>query len=163
MFRQFLRKWSDRILHLFQIFTPDPFLVARIWRWRGVEIGKNTCIYRNVNIDTGNGIVKIGENCVLTGCTILTHDASTNSHFGIDYGKPSLHKDVFIGNNCFIGYGAIILMGVKVGDRAIVGAGAVVSKNVPEYSVVVGNPARVICTVDELVLKRAKEFSKDLE
>ena len=158
---KFMKRWLDRLLHLYQLFMPNPHIVANIWRWRGVAVGKNTCIYRNVNIDTGNGSVNIGENCVLTGCTLLAHDASTNRYFGLEYGQPSLKKAVKIGDNCFIGHGAIILMGVKVGAGSIVGAGAVVSKDVPENSVVVGNPARVVCTVDELVQRRGIEFGRD--
>jgi acetyltransferase-like isoleucine patch superfamily enzyme len=49
-----------------------------------------------------------------------------------------------IGNDVFIGVGAIILAGLTVGDGAVVGAGAVVSKSVPPYAVVVGNPARIV-------------------
>jgi len=49
-----------------------------------------------------------------------------------------------IGNDVWIGLGAIILSGVTIGDGAVVGAGAVVSRDVPPYAVVVGSPARII-------------------
>lgn len=51
---------------------------------------------------------------------------------------------IFIGRDCWIGAGAVILPGVRIGDGAVVGANAVVTKNVPDFSVVGGNPARVI-------------------
>jgi acetyltransferase-like isoleucine patch superfamily enzyme len=53
-------------------------------------------------------------------------------------------RDVRVGNNVWIGYGAQILRGVSVGDNAIVGASAVVTKDVPANAVVAGAPARVI-------------------
>lgn len=150
----------ERMLRVIQYLSPNPFLVSKIWRLRGVTIGNNTCIYRNVSIDTGNGKVTIGDDCVLTGCTILTHDASTNGYLGINYGSPSPNKDISIGNKCFIGYGAIVLMGVNIGNDVIVGAGSVVTKDIPDGSVAVGNPAKVICTVSELVEKRIIEFEQ---
>jgi maltose O-acetyltransferase len=51
---------------------------------------------------------------------------------------------VTIGNDVWIGYRAIILPGVTVGSGSVIGAGTVVSKDVPEYAVVVGNPARIV-------------------
>ena len=135
--------------------TTDPFKVADLWRKQGVPIGENTCIYRDVKISgEGTEEITIGKNCVLTGCTIIGHDASTNKQLGIGYGSPSPILPIIIEDNCFIGYQAIVLMGVVVGQGSIVGAGAVVTSNVPQGCVVAGNPARVICTVDELVNKR---------
>jgi acetyltransferase-like isoleucine patch superfamily enzyme len=52
--------------------------------------------------------------------------------------------DVIIGNDVWIGYGALILSGVKIGDGAVIGAGAVITKDVEPYSIVTGNPARLI-------------------
>lgn len=75
---------------------------------------------------------------------ILTYDASTNKgRFATKIGQ------VKIGNNVFIGAGAIILCGVSIGDNVIVGAGTVVTHNIPSNLVVGGNPARVISTFDE--------------
>lgn len=62
---------------------------------------------------------------------------------GID-GHPATKGDVIIGNDVWIGYGAIILSGVKIGDGAVIGASAVVTRNVSPYSIVAGNPAREI-------------------
>ena len=62
--------------------------------------------------------------------------------------KPYAHArskgDVIIGNDVWIGYGALILSGVKIGDGAVVGARAIVAKDVPPYAIVVGNPAKII-------------------
>lgn len=144
----------------------DPFRVAEKFRKRGVLIGEGTCVYPNVVMGLGGADpITIGKNCVLTGCAILGHDASTNRFLDI---KKSIQVPVVIGDDCFIGHGSIVLMGVKVGNNCIIGAGSVVTKDVPTGVVVVGNPAKAVCTTDELVEKRLKlaeehpEFFRDL-
>jgi maltose O-acetyltransferase len=149
-----IKRWIDRFLGLILRLTPNPFHVAELWRKIGVKIGDGTCVYRNVILTDGEGLIHIGKNCVLTGCTILAHDASTNRLLGLKYGETSITQQVIIEDDCFIGYGSIVLMGVRVGKGSIVGAGAIVTRDVPPNSVVAGNPARVVCTVDELVKKR---------
>jgi len=146
----------NRIYHKLLIFTTsDPIKIAGIWRKQGMEIGENTYIYRNVTFGrSGKDPIKIGKNCVLTGCTLLGHDASTNRLLGLKPGESSMIQPVIIEDDCFIGYGAIILMGVTVGKGSIVGAGAVVTSDVLPGSVVAGNPARVICTTEELAERR---------
>lgn len=133
---------------------PDPYQVADRWRERGVEIGEGTTIYNVIFGRGGKDPIKVGRNCVLTFCTILGHDASTNAHLGYAVGEGSIRMPVVIEDNCFIGAGAIVLMGVTVGKGSIVAAGAVVTKDVPPGSVVAGNPARVIMSVVDLVDKR---------
>lgn len=54
------------------------------------------------------------------------------------------HNSVSIGENSFIGAGAVILPGTKIGKLCIIGAGAVVKGNIPDYSIVVGNPCRIV-------------------
>jgi len=75
--------------------------------------------------------------------------------------EPVQASPVIIEDDCFIGYHSIILMGVRVGRGSIVGAGAVVTRDVPTNSVIAGNPAKVICTVDELVQKRVQQIRKN--
>ena len=135
---------------------PNPFECAQIYRERGMEIGEGTYIYPNVVFGRGGkDPIVIGKNCVLTGCTILGHDASTRRLLGL---KRSITKPVVIEDECFIGYGAIVLMGVRIGKGSIVAAGSVVTEDVPLGSVVGGNPARVICPVDELLERRRQEI-----
>ena len=55
-------------------------------------------------------------------------------------------KNTFIGKRCFIGANAIIMCGITIGDEVIVGAGAIVTKDVPSNCIVAGNPARILRT-----------------
>ena len=137
------------------LMTRDPLEIAHLWRRQGMSIGSNTYIYRNVEFGrSGKDPITIGSNCVLTGCTVLGHDASTNRALGIKPGEHSIIQPVVIEDDCFIGANAIVLMGVTIGKGSIVGAGAVVTTDVPPSSVVGGNPAKVICSVDELIHRR---------
>jgi|SRR5690554_3091582 len=110
-----------------------PFLLRRLYK---MNIGKNVIISYKAKLDKSinpKGI-HIGNNAwVLANAMILAHAHCRN-----------LKINTIIGNNCVIGINSIILSGVKVGKHVIVGAGAVVTKDVPDYCVVVGNPAKVI-------------------
>ncbi len=123
-----------------------------------MKIDEGTHIFPNVNFGRGgNDPITIGRNCVLTGCTVIGHDASTNQALGLLKNQQrSMVQPVVIEDDCFIGHAAIILMGVTVGRGSIVGAGAVVAKNVPAGSVVAGNPARIVGSLDQLVERRKR-------
>jgi len=94
---------------------------------------------------------------MLTACTILGHDGSV-AVLNKAYNKKldSVGK-VDIKDNVFIGHGAIVLPDVTIGPNAIIAAGAVVSKNVPEGAIVGGVPAKVIGQVDDLVQRLEKQ------
>lgn len=97
--------------------------------------------------------VRVGNNVTLSSCTLLGHDGSVAILSEV-YGKPldSVGK-VDIRDNCFVGHGAIVMPRVTIGPNSIVAAGAVVTRDVAPGVVVGGNPARVICTTDELVAR----------
>lgn len=88
--------------------------------------------------------IYIGDNTlVASGTTILSHE-----HVKRDDKDPRNPwvTNTYIGKNSFIGVGATILPGVKIGDEVIIGASSVVTKDIPSNSVAVGNPAKVIKT-----------------
>lgn len=133
-----------------------------IYKWliaRGFKISKNDRL-RNCGVKIGSNVeiidsyldahflplITIGNNVIITGARILAHDASTKKIIG--YTKIGLVK---IGDNVFIGNGAIILPGTTIGNNVIVGAGAVVGSDVPDNSVVVGNPAKILCAFDDYI------------
>lgn len=90
-----------------------------------LEIGDGTLIASNVSIVGGDH--KFDE--------VGTYIRDTHVDF-----RPG----VTIGRDCWIGHGSIILSGVTIGEGAVIGAGSIVTKNIPAYSIAVGNPAKVI-------------------
>lgn len=122
---------------------------------RGFKHGKNFKMY-DCNIDFGHCyLVEVGDDVILTNCTILTHDGSTKMYTG----KSKIGK-VKIGNRVFVGYNSIILCNVKIGDDVIVGAGYVVTKDIPNNSIVAGNPARVIGKTSDFIEKHKKMMNE---
>ena len=106
-----------------------------------IHCGDN--VYFNVNcvvLDTMK--IKIGSH-VLFGPGVqiyaATHPSDAETRKTLEFSKP-----VTIGDNCWIGGGAIILPGVTIGDNCIIGAASVVTKDVPGNSLAVGNPAQII-------------------
>ena len=107
----------------------------------GLELGSGTFIARNVYLDPGHPwLITIGEESGLSpGVIVMAHDASMKRHMGF-----TRIARVVIGKRVFVGAGAIILPGSRIGDDSIVGAGAVVRGGVPPDSLVVGNPGKVV-------------------
>ena len=100
-------------------------------------------------------LVTLGDNVFISvGAKFLCHDGSTLP-FRKDYPDLELAGEINVGNNVFIGMGALILPNVTIGSRCIVGANAVVTRNVPAGSIVAGNPARRISDTADF-LERAK-------
>lgn len=116
-------------------------------RAAGAEIGDNIDIINSeIDIIGGGNLLSIGSNVTITNARILTHDASTKKFIGYTrIGRVSIGSDVFIGA------GAIILPETTIGNRVIIGAGCVVAKDIPDNSVVVGNPCRIISSVDAYI------------
>lgn len=109
-----------------------------------VTIGKGTTFggVRIVNVGTGNK-VEIGENCLFSD-HIEIWASDTHSIFNKKNEQINKEKPIIIGNDVWIGSRVIILKGTEISNGAIVGMGAIVSKNVPEKSISVGVPNRVI-------------------
>ena len=113
---------------------------------RGLVVGKDFKRMEGVIIDPSHcWHIKIGNNVTLAPRVhILAHDASTWVFLG--YTRVS---NVTIGNNVFIGAGSIVLPGVTIGNNVVIGAGSVVSRDIPEGSVAVGIPAKVVKSLDD--------------
>lgn len=107
-----------------------------------VKIGSGTSINRNSMI---MGVVTIGENCAIApGCCIVgsnhifTDSTLSIKEQGLERKGINIESDVWIGAN------ACVMDGVTIGRGSIIGAGSVVTKNIPSYSIAVGNPCKVI-------------------
>jgi acetyltransferase-like isoleucine patch superfamily enzyme len=125
-------------------------------RSAGTRIGEQVEINTNVmNFGSEPWLIEIGNRVgIAGGVVILTHDGSSRffrdhlsgmNRFGNKFGTVSILE------NCVIGSNAIILPGVTVGPNSIIGAGSVVTKDVLPNTVVAGNPARVLCTLEEYI------------
>src|SRR2546425_13211274 len=119
------------MLHSVVVRFRRQFLI-RVWQ---MDIGEGTIISLSAKLDKTNSRgIHIGKyTAVAFGDAILTHDAVNNRN-----------RDVYIGDNYFIGAHSIILPGVTIGDNCIVSAASVVVRDVPAGSLVTGNPARVV-------------------
>ncbi len=126
------------------VFIAMLFRKIRVLRYRmtGISIPYSTIVERNCLFDKlyPKGI-HIGENCLIaSGVVILSHDHCKRVN-GLPYFAATT-----IGDRCFIGIGAFIMPGIKIGNEVIVGSMAVVTKDVPSNCIVAGNPARIIKT-----------------
>lgn len=122
-------------------------------------IGEDCAIWPYTNV-TNPEYTRLGNNVMLTNCTVLGHDGSIAVLNKAYNKKLDRVGKVDFRDNVFVGHGAIILPNVTIGPNAIVAAGAVVSKNVPEGTIVAGIPARVIGRVDDLVDKLERETAE---
>ncbi len=120
-------------------------------RRNGAVIGDNVSL-NSATIDYKSAaLIEIGNNVTISMANILAHDASTK----ISLGYTKIAKTI-IGSNVFIGAGSIVLPGSRIGNNVIIGAGSVVNGAVPDDSVFVGNPGKVVCSYQEYV-SRNKE------
>ncbi len=105
-----------------------------------LRIGTGTYVNRLTMFDASEEIA-VGNNCMIGPfCYITDHDHGTNPHSLVG-SQPLVGKAVRIGNNVWIGAGAIILKGVTIGDDSVIAAGAVVTRNVAPSERVAGVPA----------------------
>lgn len=132
----------------------------------GVDLfGTPRYIHPSVSFDgKGYSLTHIGDNVVISrGVLLLNHDYSITCGLrtiGSDVTYEAFWlKDIFIDDNVFIGANSTILPGTHIGKNTIVGAGTVVKGTVPENSIIIGNPARIVSHTDEWA--KRKEINKD--
>lgn len=105
---------------------------------RNISIGSHTFIADGVHV-TSHGLVTIGSNVAInSGVRILSA-----SHYLSDPNWTMFSRPITVGDYAWIATGATILPGVNIGYGAVIGAGAVVTIDVPDYALAVGNPARI--------------------
>ena len=124
----------------------------------GAKIGTN-CVVKPSMLGGEPWLITIGNHVLLAGgVKLLTHDGSG---WCLRYGKKNMHMDMWgeitIGNNVYVGTNAIILPNVHITDNVIIGAGAVVSKDITEDGVYVGVPARRVKSFEEWKAKASQK------
>ncbi len=120
-------------------------------RKKGVDIGEGTRFFGMVNVDLSRPkLIHIGRNVsIAQGVTLLTH--------GFEWSVLKMQfpdvvawsEDVTIGDNVFVGLNSTILKGVTIGSNSIIGAGSIVTHDVPSNVVAAGNPCRVIASTQQ--------------
>ncbi len=152
-----------RLLKIFS--APTNMLHAKLFpvsyaKKIGVNISGRVTIYGSsyTMFSSEPYLVTLGDNVFISiGASFVCHDGSTLP-FRKNIPDLELAGEIQIGDNIFIGKGALILPGVTVGNNCIVGANAVVTKSFPEGSIIAGNPARVVRKTEDF-LRRAEQRS----
>jgi acetyltransferase-like isoleucine patch superfamily enzyme len=164
------RRLFNRRLHTDGIAFIGPRVALQIGKTGRIELGRWSWLGLGTKIRCHEGVVSIGAKTVLgQECTISAYQrvsigrecviADRVMMIDFDHGMVEAERpvrlqgiykrDVRVGNNVWIGYGACILRGVTVGDNAVIGTSAVVTTDVPANAIVAGVPARVIRMRDE--------------
>jgi|TARA_R110002003_G_scaffold116_1_gene10059 acetyltransferase-like isoleucine patch superfamily enzyme len=113
-----------------------------------VKLGKNVMVnFNSVFLDTC--LITLGDR-TMVGPNVSFYSATHPLDPLVRNGTrgPELGKEIHVGEDCWIGGNVVILPGVTIGRGSTVGAGSVVTKSVPEFTVVAGNPARVVRKIE---------------
>jgi acetyltransferase-like isoleucine patch superfamily enzyme len=139
-----------------------------------MAVGANTKFVGTQDFGSEPYLISIGSNGLITdGVRFVTHDGGIQvpmlkegAPMDQIYGKKSLFGAISIGNNVFIGVGAILLSNTTIRDNSIIAAGAIVKGDFPENAIIAGNPAKNIGEVDAYYARnrhRILDLSRVLE
>ena len=149
MFKRIKNKLVSFYLRRFKHMSNMDIRVAKL-RKQGIKIGDQCRIFTNI-ASLEPSLISIGNRVTISSdVCFCTHD---NAIIKAIPGKTDVVGPICIGDHCFIGMHSIIMYGVTLGDHCIVGAGAVVTHSFPPRSVVAGNPAKKICTIEQYAEK----------
>lgn len=119
----------------------------------GVKMGKGCLIYGSTSFRSEPYLITMGDHVCVTGASFITHDGGLFT-LRDKFPDGEYFRPIKIKNNVFIGSGSIIMLGVTIGDNVVVGAGAVVTKDIPSNCVAAGVPARPIESHHEYYQKK---------
>lgn len=143
-----LRSW---ILHSIAYSSPQSSFVVKLQRSRGVRIGKNCHISPYVLIDlVYPSLVNIGENVTIGSNVMIFAHSNPTANLFLKRGKyPRKTAQVIIKSGAVLNPGCIITSGITIGENSMISVGSVVTQDIPDFCVAVGNPARVVKKIDE--------------
>ena len=144
---KFLRSW---ILHSLAYSSPLSNFSVSMQKSRGVKIGNNCHFNPYVLIDlVYPKMVEIGNNVTLGSHSMIFAHSNPSANLFLKQGDyPRKTGEIFIKSGAVINPGAIITLGVTIGKNSIISSGSVVTQDIPDYCVVVGNPARIVKKID---------------
>lgn len=126
-----------------------PYFIKRL----GAQVGKGVFVGDHVNVDLNHADMILIEDHVhiASGCRLLCHQRDLSRYFvGDDYAKLGYrYGKIHLCQGCLIGMECFIMPGVTIGEGAIVGAGSLVTKDVPPWTIATGRPAKVIRNIPE--------------
>jgi len=137
------------------VLSPIEPRKVRPWVLRkiGCKVGKGVFIGDHVIIDSGHAdLITIEDHVhIAGGCRLLCHQRDlSNYYIGDDYAKLCYTlKHIYLKKGCLLGMESFVLPGVTVGEGAIVGAGSLVTKDIPAWTIATGRPAKVIKKIPE--------------
>lgn len=143
MIKKLVQKW--------RIYRSDAYEVGKWFsHYYGVKIGKNVRFTgKDISFGSEPYLIEIGDHVTITpGVKFQTHDGGV-ALFREEFPGLNVFGLIKIGNHVFIGEDAMIMYGVTIGNNVVIGARSVITKDIPDNSVVAGVPGRVIKTLDE--------------
>lgn len=157
---EFLKGVWSGILKLYYLKCSDERRIKHL-RKLGVTIGKR-CRIRTLKFSSEPYLIEIGDHvAIAAGTEFITHDGA-NWVFEDEVDGGGIFGRIRIGNNVFIGINCIILPNTIIGENCIVGAGSVVRGQIPENSVIAGNPAQIVSKtgVQRMLSKQSPDLLK---
>lgn len=156
-----LQKREEMLKEMFAEIGKDCYIEPPLHsNWGGKHCHFGDCVYANFNLTLVDDThIYIGSNTMIgpnvtiaTACHPILPELREQAY--------QFNAPVHIGKNCWLGAGVIVLPGITIGDNSVIGAGSVVTKDIPENVVAVGNPCRVLREIGE---KDRKYYFKDLQ
>ncbi|MCU4316006.1 acyltransferase [Acinetobacter bereziniae] len=132
----------------------------------GLVIGKDSLLVGSQDFGSEPFLIEIGQKCLITdGVRFVTHDGSIQvpliekgASVESVYSHYSTFGKIILKDNVFVGVSAILLPNTEVGENSIIAAGAIVKGKFPKNCVLAGNPAKIICSIDDYYNKHCKKI-----